>query len=160
MLRRIYVYASHTRPKTPCHRALLLTQDKLTNVYYEHLNCRMTTFVRAILITAIFRKSLKLPYDDLKNASALTLMSTDVSGVERLFPLFHDTWSGLAELGIGLYILSTTVGAAAFLTLIPIFSKYHLLLKLCSPKTHSARSHDRHLQLRRKENGSCSCWVE
>ncbi len=92
----------------------------------------MTTFARAILITAVFRKTLKLPYDELKNSSALTVMSTDVSGVERLFPLFHDTWSSLVELGIGLYILTTTVGAASFFTLIPIFGKSYRLYKGCT----------------------------
>ncbi|KAK3186314.1 hypothetical protein K4F52_004852 [Lecanicillium sp. MT-2017a] len=92
----------------------------VTTVYFEHLNYRMATFVRGILVSALFRKTLKLSHDQLKESASLTLMSTDVTGIERMFPLFHDTWAGVVELSIGLYVLTTYIGAAAFLVLIPI----------------------------------------
>lgn len=91
--------------------------------YSEHLTYRVVTFVRGILVTAVFNKTLNISQDQLDNSAAVTLMSTDLNSVESLFTFFIKICVGFVDLGIGLYILSIFLGAAAFLVLVPAFGK-------------------------------------
>ena len=77
-----------------------------------------------MLIGAIYDKMFCLSHEVLIESSAVTLMSTDLNGLEKLVPLFHDLLAALVELGSGLAILSSFYGAASFFLLIPSISKY------------------------------------
>lgn len=81
------------------------------------------TSVRGILIGAIYHKSLKMGSDELANAAAVTLMSTDVNGVERLITLAYESWARLIEIGSGIGILGKFIGPSCVFTLIPAIGK-------------------------------------
>lgn len=77
-----------------------------------------------MLTAAIYDKMLSLPYGVLAESAAVTLMSTDLSGIERFVPLFHDMWAAVIELGFGMAILGSMFGASCVLLIIPSICKY------------------------------------
>jgi hypothetical protein len=79
-----------------------------------------------MLVGAIYEKMFSLSYQVLAESNAVTLMSTDLNGLQRIVPLFHDLWASLAELAAGLAILGYFYGGACFLLLIPGLSEYSL----------------------------------
>lgn len=81
------------------------------------------TSVRGILVGAIYHKTLRLGADELANAAAATLMSTDVNGVERLITLSYESWARLLEIGSGIGILGKFIGPSCIFTLIPAIGK-------------------------------------
>lgn len=100
------------------------TDAKVTRAYYTHLTYRMITMTRGILVSAIFKKTLSLDSSHTKNSAAVTLMSTDIDGIARGLAVVHDIWASLVELGLGIYILVTVVGKAAFLVVMPTLGKF------------------------------------
>ncbi len=82
------------------------------------------TSVRGILVGAIYHKTLRLGADELANAAAVTLMSTDVNGVERLITLSYESWARLLEIGSGIGILGKFIGTSCVFTLIPAIGKH------------------------------------
>jgi hypothetical protein len=65
-----------------------------------------------------------LSHEVLAETSAVTLMSTDLNGLQRIVPLFHDLWASVVELGIGLTILGSIYGTPCLLLIVPSTSKY------------------------------------
>ncbi|KAK3181201.1 hypothetical protein K4F52_007476 [Lecanicillium sp. MT-2017a] len=98
----------------------------VTKGYSTHLAYQVTTCIRGMLVVAIYDKMLHLSYDSLANSAAVTLMSTDLSGLERLVPLFHDMWAAVVELAFGMAILGSIVGPSCILLLIPGVGKTSL----------------------------------
>ncbi|KJZ71929.1 hypothetical protein HIM_08685 [Hirsutella minnesotensis 3608] len=92
----------------------------ISKAYYKHLTYRMITMLRGVLVSAIFKKSLRLRQSDKANESAaVTLMSTDIDGIEGGLDQFHDIWASVLELALGVYLLATIVGGASFLVVLP-----------------------------------------
>lgn len=75
-----------------------------------------------MLIVAIYEKLQNLSMDDLEKSAAVTLMSTDVDGIQKAVSTVHNTWASLVELGLGIYVMYLFVGYAAFLIFIPTIS--------------------------------------
>lgn len=98
---------------------------QVTKGYYNHLAYQVITCIRGMLTVAIYEKMLCLSQDVLSESAAVTLMSTDLTGLERLVPLVHDIWAALVELGLGLYILARIAGVSCILFLIPGISEWH-----------------------------------
>lgn len=80
--------------------------------------------IRGILISAIYHKSLKLGKDTLEAEAAVTLMTADTAGVNRLVSLSYNSWAQVLEISAGVAILGAFVGAATLFTIIPIISKH------------------------------------
>lgn len=78
---------------------------------------------RGMLVSAIFKQTLELDLATAKKSAAVSLMSTDVDNIEAGFVMMHDLWAGVFELGIGVFLLSRYVGAAAFLVAVPAVRK-------------------------------------
>ena len=76
-----------------------------------------------MLTVAIYDKMLHLSHEVLAESAAITLMSTDLTGLERLIPLFHDVWAAVVELGLGLAILGRITGPSCVLFFVPGISK-------------------------------------
>ena len=107
---------------------------------------RSITMIRGILISAIFKHTLQLDHITAEKSAAVTLMSTDVDNIEAGFVMMHDLWAGVLELGIGLYLLSRYVGAAAVFTLAPAlckstWRKVIVLIILLTMSVSTASSH-------------------
>lgn len=77
-----------------------------------------------MLTVAIYDKMLRLSHQVLAESAAVTLMSTDLSGLEALVPLFHDSWAAVVELGLGLTTLARIAGPSCVLFLVPGIGKY------------------------------------
>lgn len=67
---------------------------------------------------------MRLSFIEANKSAGVSIMSTDVEGVENALVYFNDIWSGLVTGGIGLYILSSEIGAASFLAVLPAISMY------------------------------------
>ncbi|KAK2601519.1 hypothetical protein QQS21_004904 [Conoideocrella luteorostrata] len=91
----------------------------MTTASYTHMNYRLITRLRGILISQILKKNFVLNQLDARNGAAITLMSTDVEGLAIGLPKFHDIWASVIEFGLGAYFISTEVGPATFLIVIP-----------------------------------------
>lgn len=91
---------------------------------YTHRANQVTTQLRGMLIAAIYDKMLRLTPGELENSAAVTLISTDMTNIERIVPFFHNIWAAVMELILGMFILSTIAGQAAVLMLFPALGKY------------------------------------
>lgn len=86
-----------------------------------HLTYRIITRLRGLLVSAIFDKTIKLKASDTaaNKLAAMTLMSTDIDGLENGLAYFHDIWASIIELALGIYFLAMLVGGASFLVVLP-----------------------------------------
>lgn len=66
--------------------------------------------------------------EDLAASAAVSLMTTDIAGLDQLLTRLHSTWASCIELGLGIFVLFNFVGAACFLILIPTISMISLSL--------------------------------
>lgn len=66
--------------------------------------------LRGILVTSIYRKTMSLDLSIAGDASAVTLMSTDVERIVLGMVKVHDTWSTLIQVACAMYILYQQVG--------------------------------------------------
>ncbi|EQL02449.1 ABC transporter, transmembrane domain, type 1 [Ophiocordyceps sinensis CO18] len=99
---------------------LVYTGIATTKAYYMHLTYRIITRLRGLLVSAIFDKTIKLKASDTANKlAAMTLMSTDIDGLENGLAYFHDIWASIIELALGIYFLAMLVGGASFLVVLP-----------------------------------------
>ncbi|EJP67794.1 canalicular multispecific organic anion transporter 1 [Beauveria bassiana ARSEF 2860] len=87
----------------------------------------------------IFGGLMRLTIDQLENSAAVTLMTTDMAGVQEGLGYMHSTWASLVELGLGIYALYTFVGYACFLIFIPssiaAMGTYMVTKKMASART-------------------------
>lgn len=91
----------------------------ISKSWYTHIRNQIMISVRAILISAIYHKSLNLPADELAEAATVTLMNADVTGVGQLISLSYESWAYLLEMSLGIAILAFFVGAATLFIIVP-----------------------------------------
>jgi hypothetical protein len=88
-----------------------------------HLQYRLVTRIRGILVMALYRKSLTITQSEAKSSAALSLMSTDMDGVIEGVVALHDVWIGLLESCFGVYLLTQYAGSAAAIAVGSIMCK-------------------------------------
>ncbi|KAM3498333.1 hypothetical protein MY10362_008341 [Beauveria mimosiformis] len=91
----------------------------ISRAIFERIQYQVKVSIRGILTVALFDKMQKLSIDEKQSAAAITLMTTDVMGVEAIIALLHEVWVTCLELGFGVYILYMFVDIACFLIFIP-----------------------------------------
>ncbi|TQV90796.1 multidrug resistance protein MDR [Cordyceps javanica] len=91
----------------------------ISRTLFEHWEYRAVTFIRGILIVAIYDKMQRLRAEDLQGAAAVTLMSVDVDGTETLVSLAYEALSCTLQLSLGIWVLYRFVSVAAFLIFVP-----------------------------------------
>lgn len=79
--------------------------------------------IRAILVTAIYRKSLTLGVMETEESAAVTLMTADVDGIEQLISLVYDSFAMVLVIGLGVWVLAIFVGEASIFTVITAVRK-------------------------------------
>lgn len=84
----------------------------------------MQTSARAILVTAIYDKSLRLGKDASSEEAAVTLINTDVANVMQLINLSYECWGRMTEVVLGIIILALFVGLASIFSLVPTTCKF------------------------------------
>ncbi|CEJ94182.1 hypothetical protein VHEMI09730 [[Torrubiella] hemipterigena] len=92
----------------------------VSTTMYSYLANFTATRLRGMIVGQILKKNLRLAATTAAEAAALTHISADIEGILDSIRMVHDLWIGLLELAVGLYILSTIVGKAFFLPLVPI----------------------------------------
>ncbi|KAJ5364163.1 P-loop containing nucleoside triphosphate hydrolase protein [Penicillium cataractarum] len=73
---------------------------------YQHKTCRLVTMVRGSLVTLIFNKTLRMSTSAVTDASAVTLMSTDIERIGSGIRQIHETYSNFLEVAISLWLLA------------------------------------------------------
>lgn len=105
-----------------------LMTGQISRSQYGHQANRTAVFARGILATAIYDTMLTLSYDKLQQFEAVTLMTTDMDSIQTTIVNLHDIWGNALQLGFAVYIMTTIIGPAAFLVLIPT---------ICRPFLHA-----------------------
>ncbi|KAJ5702177.1 hypothetical protein N7488_009725 [Penicillium malachiteum] len=80
-----------------------------TSVYWRQ-TYRLTTMMRAGLISTLYQQTTLLGANDLKYNAALTLMGTDVERILSSFRYLHEIWASIVEVAIALYLLERQIG--------------------------------------------------
>ncbi|OAA70037.1 Vacuolar metal resistance and drug detoxification protein [Akanthomyces lecanii RCEF 1005] len=91
----------------------------LSRSVFERLEFQAITSVRGMLVMALYAKVQRLSVGVLEKSAAITLLTTDIAGLQDGLGYLHSSWSSLLELGLGVYVLYTFVGYACFLLFIP-----------------------------------------
>ncbi|GLI78089.1 hypothetical protein PoHVEF18_006388 [Penicillium ochrochloron] len=79
---------------------------------YQHKTCRLVTMVRGSLITLIFNKTLVMSTSAVTDASAVTLMSTDIERIGSGIRQIPDLYSSPIEVALALWLLARLLNLA------------------------------------------------
>ncbi|KAK1700845.1 ABC transporter [Colletotrichum godetiae] len=74
---------------------------------------RFTTMLRAGLMSMIFKQTLTLRADDLKDSAAVTLMGTDIERIVLTFNNLHQIWAAILEVSIAIFLLQRQIASAS-----------------------------------------------
>ncbi len=106
---------------------------------YKHLTYQLVTMVRGALVALIFKKTLRLDAATPADGASITLMSTDIDGLERSVVFIHDIWASVLELGVGIFLLYREIGTPCFLVVIPISGTCHSQSRILTALTSISR---------------------
>lgn len=106
---------------------LIYTGIALFSGIYQSYNQRFVYKLRSTLHTTILRKTTQAPCTTGSDATAITLMSTDLDRVVRGGQVIHELWAILAQVGIGCYLLQGQLGLA-FLSPLAVIAGCALLM--------------------------------
>jgi ABC-type multidrug transport system fused ATPase/permease subunit len=88
---------------------------------YQHGLNKLRIMVRGTLTSLIHDRSLSRRRNPYEDAITVGLVSTDVSALENVSDMFHETWGNFAEVVVGTYLLSQQVGWLCGLPLFLVF---------------------------------------
>ncbi|KAK3180626.1 hypothetical protein K4F52_007976 [Lecanicillium sp. MT-2017a] len=91
---------------------LLYTGLAVSRAWYEHTACRASIFLRGMLSSEVFQKTMVLSHDRASDNAAMTLMSTDVNGIVDGTRMFVETAASFVETLAGIGLLATVTKAA------------------------------------------------
>ncbi len=90
---------------------------------YQHRLNRMQVIIRGALVTLIYHRSLNVENGTHESGNAVTLMSTDVSNLDSVGEMAHETWAQVLEVLIGTGMLANQIGWLFPVPLVLIFCK-------------------------------------
>lgn len=85
---------------------------KISTGQYEWRIYRAASMMRGAIVPCIYNKTLRLDSSAVSSADALTLISTDIDTIVQGIVQLHETWGGLVEIGIAVYLIYRQLGAA------------------------------------------------
>lgn len=100
------------------------SRTKISKNWFGHIRNQIVASIRAALVSAIYCKSLKLPATESEHVAAVTLMTADVIGIDRLVTITYNSFAMIIEALLGISILSVLVGPASIFTVITTAGKY------------------------------------
>jgi ATP-binding cassette subfamily C (CFTR/MRP) protein 1 len=103
--------------------ALIYVGIAISNVLYMHQLYRSITMLRGGLVGLIFNKSLLLRDGVYDETAAITLMSTDIDRIGSSMQNMHEVWARLAEVAIGIWLLSIQLGAVSAIPIVVVISE-------------------------------------
>ncbi|KPI34457.1 Metal resistance protein YCF1 [Cyphellophora attinorum] len=81
---------------------------------YKHLANRCCTQLRGGLVSLLYDKTLNLSLTAIDRDAVLTLMSTDINTMVDILTMFHDTWCGIIDLAVAMYLLYFYLGSTCY----------------------------------------------
>lgn len=105
---------------------------QISRAIHEHMQYRMATMVRGVLVTAIYHKVNCLALSKLENSAAMTLMTTDAEGVSTIISSIYTITAASIQVGLGIWALSRFVGPVCLVILIPGIGKLATTLLSCT----------------------------
>lgn len=108
----------------------LPTVERSQRQHIKHRVNKLKVVTKSALVGIIHHKTIGLPSATHDNSEAITLMSTDVDGLDGVAEMFHETWAQILEVIIGIFLLSREVGSIWPLPLILIFRRFKKLMAL------------------------------
>lgn len=100
----------------------------MCNGMYQRLLARLSCLTRMGLVGIIHNRCLTIKDGAVDESAAVTLMSNDTESVAYSGELFHDLWSQVLELGIGMYLLAGELGWVCIVPILVVFCKYSMTL--------------------------------
>ncbi|KAJ5740408.1 P-loop containing nucleoside triphosphate hydrolase protein [Penicillium malachiteum] len=79
---------------------------------YQHKTHRLRVMVRGSLVSLIFDKTLRLNTSAVSDATAVTLMSTDIERIQTSLVEMHEVYSNFIEIALALWFLARLLGIA------------------------------------------------
>ncbi|EXJ89815.1 hypothetical protein A1O3_02882 [Capronia epimyces CBS 606.96] len=80
----------------------------------NHLLNRCITQLRGGLVSLLYNKTLDLNIVTGDVTASLTLMSSDVQRIVEPLAMIHDTWGGIIDVGLGMYLLYRNLGSVCY----------------------------------------------
>lgn len=78
----------------------------------KHLLNRCIVQVRGGLVSLLYQKTIDLSLTAPDRTTSLTLMSSDIQRIVDPLQFLHDTWGGIIDLGLGMFLLYRNLGSA------------------------------------------------
>ncbi|KAF4311832.1 Metal resistance protein YCF1-like protein 2 [Botryosphaeria dothidea] len=91
---------------------IVYTGIAISTGQYEWRIYRAASMMRGAIVPCIYNKTLRLDSSAVSSADALTLISTDIDTIVQGIVQLHETWGGLVEIGIAVYLIYRQLGAA------------------------------------------------
>ncbi|KAJ5279061.1 hypothetical protein N7478_004433 [Penicillium angulare] len=89
----------------------------ITFAVYQHKIFRLTAMVRGSLVSLIFDKTLRLNTSSVSDATAVTLMSTDMERIQNSLLEMHEVYCNFIEIALALWFLARLLGIATIASL-------------------------------------------
>ena len=83
--------------------------------------------LRGALVSLIFTRTLALRDGAYDEATAVTHMSVDVDRIAMSMESVPETWARMVEVAIGIWLLSTQLGAASVVPIVVVVSMFILV---------------------------------
>jgi len=106
---------------------------EISTAIYQHRLNRLKLLTKSALTGLIHHKAMEMPSVFYDNGEAVTLMSSDVDGLDGIAEMFHETWAQTLEVAIGVCLLAGEVG---WFWPLPLF----LIFRELFPFTHNFSS--------------------
>lgn len=87
---------------------------------HEHMNYRLNTRVRGILVTEMLDKCHHISQSTANKSAAVTLMSTDLENIVTSISLIYEIPAAFIEVCLATYFLSFFIGEGCFVILFPL----------------------------------------
>ncbi|OHE98019.1 ABC transporter [Colletotrichum orchidophilum] len=102
---------------------LVYTGIAVSTGQYDWRNQRVASMTRGSTTALIYRKALRLDLTspNVSPSAALTLVGTDSETISQGITQLHEVWSGLLEIGIGIYLIYRQLGVACAMPIVLVF---------------------------------------
>lgn len=91
---------------------------------YTHKVFRLITMIRGSLVTLIFDKTLRMSTSAISDATAVTLMSTDIERIGSGLLDIHEIYGNFAEVVIALWLLARLLNVATIASTIVVIGEW------------------------------------
>lgn len=100
--------------------SFIFTSKAISAAAHGQIVNRMTTLLRAMLMTKISEKTINLRDAPASKATILTLINAEMENILETALQLHSYWLSTLELAVGVYLLSGIVESAAYLAIVPL----------------------------------------